>query len=211
MKWKRIGNKRNYVVFENGKVFSLRRHGRQSEKRTPIKAKELIGIKCKRKHTTYLTVNINGKILLIHRLVGKAFIPNPENKCCINHIDNNGENNNVNNLEWVTHSENMIHAQKQGRLYKTQSKAGQKIAFIKRIQTRKKYNNYINQIFNSFKILNWRRKDNKYIYGDVLCLKCNNIYTRELSSIIAGNHKMCRKCSSKRTQSLLNYKKKMKI
>ena len=50
------------------------------------------------------------KSLKIHRLVAKSFILNPNNKPCINHIDGNKMNNNINNLEWCTYSENMKHS-----------------------------------------------------------------------------------------------------
>lgn len=60
----------------------------------------------------------------IHRLVADAFIPNIGDKPFVNHLDNNAENNTVGNLEWCTHTENMNHAQKQGRLFESQSKGG---------------------------------------------------------------------------------------
>lgn len=48
--------------------------------------------------------------LYVHRLVALHFIPAMGNKPMVNHIDGNKLNNNVNNLQWCTHSENMQHA-----------------------------------------------------------------------------------------------------
>ena len=61
----------------------------------------------------YLQINLckNGiqKRYKVHRLVAQAFIPNPQNKPQVNHIDEDKENNYVENLEWVTNQENMLH------------------------------------------------------------------------------------------------------
>jgi len=62
----------------------------------------------------YLRVNLyNGGVCkknLIHRLVGIAFLPNPEGKLTINHIDHDKANNLLANLEWATYSEQTLHS-----------------------------------------------------------------------------------------------------
>lgn len=92
-----------YLVSEEGVVYSIRRQGSDGR------------IITQRPNTSgYMRVDLRkGKekqSLLVHRIVAEAFIPNPENKKCVNHIDGNKNNNSFSNLEWCSHSENMKHA-----------------------------------------------------------------------------------------------------
>ncbi len=57
-----------------------------------------------------LTENGKSKGLFIHNLLAKVFIPNPNNLPCVNHIDENPSNNKLENLEWVTYSQNALHS-----------------------------------------------------------------------------------------------------
>lgn len=73
-------------------------------------------------HVT-LYINKKGKRVKIHRLVATAFIPNPENKPYVNHIDGMRSNNTIDNLEWVTASENTQHAVDTGLFLPTREKS----------------------------------------------------------------------------------------
>lgn len=59
-----------------------------------------------------LSINRNRKQLYLHRLLAKYFIPNPNDLPQVNHIDGNKLNNNLNNLEWCSNQDNIIHAYK---------------------------------------------------------------------------------------------------
>ena len=68
----------------------------------------------------YLYVSLSnmdrGRTFTVHRLVAKAFIPNPDNLPCVNHKDEDKFNNNVSNLEWCTAKQNINYSRKAGRI-----------------------------------------------------------------------------------------------
>jgi hypothetical protein len=84
-----------YMVSNNGNIWSNK------------SGKELIKILDGR---GYLAVGINNIKLKVHRLVATTFIPNTFELLEVNHKDGNKLNNNINNLEWVSHENNMRHA-----------------------------------------------------------------------------------------------------
>ena len=58
----------------------------------------------------YHRVNIKGTTYLWHRVIAETFLPNPDNKPCINHLNGDKADNCIENLEWCTNAENRAHA-----------------------------------------------------------------------------------------------------
>lgn len=71
-------------------------------------------VRSTRERGGYLRVCIEKKVYSVHRLVAVAFLPACPTKPYVNHIDGNKANNRVENLQWVTHSENISHAYSTG-------------------------------------------------------------------------------------------------
>lgn len=88
-----------YLVSDKGNVWSVF-SGRYLKEEYHVDGYKMVTL-CK---------NGECKSFSVHRLVAEAFIPNPMNKRTVNHIDGNPANNDVINLEWSTHSENLKHA-----------------------------------------------------------------------------------------------------
>lgn len=102
--WKDIhGYENTYQVSSLGRVRSLRY--RNTDKTKILKISFF--------RTGYARVSLqkNRRSVskLVHRLVAEAFIPNPENKPQVNHINGDKSDNSIKNLEWMTNSENINH------------------------------------------------------------------------------------------------------
>lgn len=100
-----------YQVSDDGLVRSLDREEVTKDGRKRYRPSSVI--KQQSDGKGYLRVGLCkdgvSKTYLVHRLVAIAFIPNPEGKEQVNHIDENKKNNSVKNLEWVTNSENLAY------------------------------------------------------------------------------------------------------
>ena len=92
----------NYIVYPNGVIYSL--NSKKELKKRIVNKYEVVT----------LFQNKKRKDFKVHRLVAICFLENTENKPFVNHIDGNKLNNNISNLEWCTHRENIDHAMLNG-------------------------------------------------------------------------------------------------
>lgn len=123
-----------------------------------------------------LHINKTVKRFYCHRLVAQSFIKNSQYKKCVNHIDGIKGNNYFKNLEWVTYSENHLHAYKYG--LKKQS-----IGFGEnhiRTKLSKKDTNDIKELYSDTNL------------SQTAISKIYNVSVSTISLIIKGNHWSCR-------------------
>lgn len=145
-----------------------------------------------RNHTKYFRVTLckDGKTkrFQVHQLVARVFIPNPDSKPHINHIDNNGINNHVSNLEWCTHTENMQHSANQGRQNEVR-KLGCEAARQRQdmLMTLRLHADLGDRYIGS-KIENNRR------YITYRCNCCNYIYTARSDHMPIKRNGICNSC-----------------
>ena len=109
--WRNVsGYEEHYQISNLGRVKSLKRGRQKILKVRFYRDEEYLAVE--------LFMHSKSKIIKIHRLVAEVFVPNPDGKPQVNHVDGNKLNNRMSNLEWVTVSENIRHAYYTGLIKK---------------------------------------------------------------------------------------------
>ena len=111
-KWRNIpGFSRKYWASNMGRIFTESSHGKPNN---PAIMRPARSFDYRRGTKEYYKTALDGRTIVVHRIIALAWIPNPEGKPFVNHINGNKADNRAENLEWCTTSENMLHAYRTG-------------------------------------------------------------------------------------------------
>jgi hypothetical protein len=141
--WKEIIGFPNYKVSNLGRVKHIEAkipymHAVTKEWHYRLKKEKILRNKNVKGYSCVILNSVNKRVC---RLVAIAFIPNPENKPEVNHINCNKMDDNVSNLEWVTKSENARHAKANGLLDSAHKAFGERLSIkVKCLRTGIVYN-----------------------------------------------------------------------
>lgn len=139
-----------YFITEDGKVWS-------------VKSNRFLTNQIGKNGYLYIDLNKNGTRTrkYIHRLVAEAFLPNPNNLPQVNHIDENKNNNNVNNLEWISIKDNVNYGTRTERAEQRKKEVN---ANMKQIAM---CNKQTHEIIKTYKSLTEASKENNIGVGNI--------------------------------------------
>ena len=153
----------------------------------------------KLKHTNYKCLTLvdifgNKKQFRVHRIVAEMFLPNKHNKRFVNHIDNNGENNCVENLEWCSQSEYIKHSHNQNR--------SEQVYLANKIQSNKAQRNreeMIGKKYGKWLVLKAMQKEYTTKSVSKMLCKCECGTEKEvvMVNLKNGRSTQCMSCASK--------------
>lgn len=187
-----------YEITDKGEVFALDRYNTDKnglKKFYPGKQLKL-DLSVHGYYRVTLSKNGRTKRFSVHRLVAETFIPTGDKSLHVNHIDNCRTNNTPENLEWCTHSENMIHAQKQGRLFDAQSAGGTKGSATNAKKRDEKIAKLIGTTIGTWKVLG-RDETKQKTYVWATCLLCDRDYSMYIHTVLKADS-CCRSCGQKK-------------
>lgn len=194
-KWKRVsGYEGLYEVSSQGRIKSFHRD--------KVNGKIMRQATEKLSHTNYKSLTLvdntgNKKQYRVHRIVAEAFIKNTKDKRFVNHKDNNGENNNVANLEWCTQSENIQHSHNQGRQNDNVDKANK----IQSEKAKKNREAMVGKTYGKWTVLKALPREYKgKTVSKMLCrCECGTEKEVDMISLKNGRSTKCTGCATRET------------